>query len=415
MQGSRALDSAIMCDAPQHPAMLSYCTNVHAGTTFEQTLTQLETHALAVKARVSPDGPIGVGLWLSAAVARELVDTQQVDHLRQFLDAHGLVAHTLNGFPYGDFHQRVVKHDVYQPDWRQQARFDYTLDLVYILSQLLPDGMTGSISTLPVGWPSLMQDAGDREAGRRDAAARLLDLVHQLARAELDTGKLIHVDLEPEPGCLLSTGDDVIDFFNRYLLNNPDEQSVRAYLRICHDVCHAAVMFEEQTNLLRRYEQAGLKVGKVQASSALRVDFDAMDEATRGEAMTQLRGFAEDRYLHQTVVRTDDGRMRFYDDLAAALQEEVGEAHGVTPWASRRPRGQWRVHFHVPIYLARIGVLETTQAEIEQCLPVARRMGVQHIEAETYAWDVLPGALRVAPLAEGIAKELAWLSARMTT
>ncbi|MFA9476774.1 metabolite traffic protein EboE [Phycisphaerales bacterium AB-hyl4] len=406
----------MMCDAIDGRPTLGYCTNVHAGTTLEQTLANLETHALAVKASVSPDAPMGVGLWLSASVARELIDTQQIELLRKFLDVHGLVAHTLNGFPFGDFHQRVVKHDVYQPDWRQQARFDYTLDLVHILSQLLPDGMTGSISTLPLGWPSLMRDDGDIETAKRNAAARLLDLVHQLARVELDTGKLIHVDLEPEPGCLLSTSTDVVDFFNRYLLDNPDERSVREYLRICHDVCHAAVMFEDQGEALRRYTQAGLKVGKVQVSSAVRVDFDAMDETTREQAMHELRGFAEDRYLHQTAVRSDDGQVRFYDDLGEAMKREGGkdqDVHGVTPWAS--PGGEWRVHFHVPIYLDEIGTLGTTRGAIERCLPVARAMGVQHFEAETYAWGVLPTALRVERLADGIAKELSWLSKRMTS
>ncbi|MEX0655830.1 MAG: metabolite traffic protein EboE [Phycisphaeraceae bacterium] len=389
--------------ASRSAPMLGYCTNVHAGAGYDQTLANLRDHALPVKAQVSPDQPMGIGLWLSAQAARELIDTQRIDHLRTFLDDHGLVAFTLNGFPFGDFHERVVKHDVYQPDWRQQARLDYTLDLVHILGALLPEGVEGSISTLPLGWPSLMREGGGIEAAERAAAARLLDLVHHLARAELDTGKLIHVALEPEPGCLLDRGDDVIRFFNRHLLDNADEQSVRAYLRICHDVCHAAVMFEDQAALLRRYEQAGLKVGKVQVSSAVRVDFDALDTVGRAEAVQQLRGFAEDRYLHQTMVRRADGEMTFYDDLPEALKREP------------EPGGEWRVHFHVPIYLERFGRLETTQSMIDGCLPVARAMGVQHFEAETYAWGVLPPALRVDRLADGIAKELAWLNERMTT
>jgi hypothetical protein len=60
----------------------------------------------------------------------------------------------MNGFPYGDFHEPVVKHKVYQPTWYEPARWKYTLQLAEILNQLLLPGVEGSISTLPIAWPS---------------------------------------------------------------------------------------------------------------------------------------------------------------------------------------------------------------------------------------------------------------------
>jgi hypothetical protein len=66
----------------------------------------------------------------------------------------GLVAYTINGFPQDDFHQKVVKHRVYRPAWWEPARLEYTRDLVRILDRLLPSGVSGSISTLPIGWGS---------------------------------------------------------------------------------------------------------------------------------------------------------------------------------------------------------------------------------------------------------------------
>ena len=35
--------------------------------------------------------------------------------------------------------------------------------------------------------------------------------------------------------------------------------------------------------------------------------------------------------------------------------------------------------------------------------------GIKHFEAETYAWEVLPEDLQIGELADGIARELAWL------
>src|SRR5215468_7628642 len=104
-----------------------YCTNVHAGATLEATRANLEKHAVAVKEKFSPTRPMGVGLWLSAKAAAELKATKQAPQFRDWLADRGLVPYTLNGFPYGDFHQQVVKHRVYEPTWWQLERLEYTL------------------------------------------------------------------------------------------------------------------------------------------------------------------------------------------------------------------------------------------------------------------------------------------------
>ena len=62
-------------------------------------------------------------------------------------------------------------------------------------------------------------------------------------------------------------------------------------------------MFEDQAEMFRRYDEAGIKIGKVQVSNAIRVDFDALSEREKPEALRQLKAFEEDRYLHQTCIR----------------------------------------------------------------------------------------------------------------
>jgi hypothetical protein len=170
---------------------------------------------------------------------------------------------------------------------------------------------------------------------------------------------------------------------------------------VCHDICHAAVMFEDQAQVVRQYRSAGIRIGKVQISNAIRVPFDEYSESERREALQQLRGFAEDRYLHQTMIRMSDGEMRFFEDLPLAL---ASVPNGQTA------RGEWRVHFHVPVFLERFGLIQTTQPEIRQCLAAIERDDrTNHYEVETYAWNVLPQALQTDDLAEGIARELLWV------
>ena len=98
--------------------------------------------------------------------------------------------------------------------------------------------------------------------------------------------------------------------------------------------------------------------------------------------------------MHQTVVQGD----AFYEDLPLALQAE-GDA----------TTGEWRVHFHIPIYLKKFGFLESTQEQIAIALAALREHSTcQHFEVETYAWGVLPPELKQSELAGGIAEELKW-------
>jgi predicted regulator of amino acid metabolism with ACT domain len=60
-------------------------------------------------------------------------------------------------------------------------------------------------------------------------------------------------------------------------------------------------MFEDQREVLRRYAEAGIRVNKVQISSALDVDVRTIGVAA---AIEHLRAFAEPRYLHQTGFMT---------------------------------------------------------------------------------------------------------------
>ena len=139
------------------------------------------------------------------------------------------------------------------------------------------------------------------------------------------TGRLIYLCLEPEPGCVFSFADDAVHFFQWQLLGREDDEIVRRHIRICHDICHAAVMFEDQEEVLRKYAAAGIEVGKVQVSAALRMDLDLFEPPAaepRAEALKQLAQFAEDRYLHQTVVRRG-GEDVFYEDLQLALDAEA--------------------------------------------------------------------------------------------
>ena len=123
---------------------IGYCGNVHPGRTIEEVKKNLAEYSIAVKRHVRPDQEMGIGLWLSATAARELDDQNKLLSFRDWLAENGLIPFTLNGFPYGDFHQEIVKHDVYRPTWAEVERLDYTVRLAEILNMLLPEGIDGT-------------------------------------------------------------------------------------------------------------------------------------------------------------------------------------------------------------------------------------------------------------------------------
>jgi hypothetical protein len=373
---------------------LAYCTNVHAGPTWPQTQANLQHHTLEVKRLHSPDAPMGVGLWLAAPGARELLASGHLYQLRDWLADQGLIPFTFNGFPYGDFHQPVVKHAVYLPPWWEPARAEYTRDLIKIIDDILPEKITGSISTVPIAWGNPSPDQLQHAA---HALCGIADTLHDL---ESDTGRLVHLNLEPEPGCYLDTAADVVAFFDHYLLPNGEEDRIRRYLRVCHDICHAAVMRENQATVLDTYRRAGIAIGKVQVSAAIALDLSRTAQDDHPAALAQLRSFLEPRYLHQTTVGRGPSReAAFYEDLGPAL--EASDAIDL------------RTHFHVPIYLRRFGLLESTQPAIEDFLAAIRPGECEHWEVETYAWTVMPPDLREDSLAASIAREMDWLRQRL--
>ena len=142
---------------------LTYCTNIHPGETWAEVRANLERHVVRVKAAVAPDKPFGVGLRLSAVAAAALAGTQELERFRSFLHDHGLYVFTINGFPYGPFHGTRVKEDVYLPDWLDDARLLYTDQLAELLAALLPDGLEGTVSTVPGAFKARVRGAADEE------------------------------------------------------------------------------------------------------------------------------------------------------------------------------------------------------------------------------------------------------------
>jgi len=385
---------------------LTYCTNIHAADGWAAVDTNIRRYAPALKQRFAPDRPFGIGLRLSARDARELLNGR-LDTFKAFLDAEGLYVAVINGFPFGSFHRSVVKADVYAPDWRDEARVAYTLDLITILSHLLPAGLDGGVSTAPLSYKSWMADSDD--AGWATVTANVTRVAAALVETRRRTGARIHLDIEPEPDCSIETTTETIDFFTKRLLpiGGPQlssalgltEDEARAalleHIRVCFDCCHVSVEHEDPIVALDRLAAAGINIGRIQLSSALCVHMPA-DADGAADVTNRLRPFADSTYLHQVVTRRHDA-LQHYPDLGPALDR--GDAGGA----------EWRIHFHVPLFTKDYDGLGSSQDDVRRVIVAARdRQITTHLEIETYTWDVLPGTMKL-DLLDSIGREYEWV------
>ncbi len=391
-----------------HGLHLAYCTNIHRGETWRETFESLTGHALAVRERVCPKKPFAIGLRLSHRAARELSEPGTLLAFQRWLAQKDCYVFTINGFPYGQFHGTRVKEQAYLPDWTSPERLAYTNLLFELLAKLLPAGVEGSVSTLPGSFKGFRLNADALKAIRQN----LWYCVEHIAHLAEQTGRKLHLGLEPEPLCLLESSSETIHFFDRLRAEHPRDPRLAEHLGVNYDTCHFAVNFEEPQNALPCLLHHGIKISKIHLSSALKVRPTAA-------ARRMLAAFAEDVYFHQVVVRDPAGNRKIYYDLPDALTDP--EAGGQTPEAGSQTQDpspevpdanlpEWRIHFHVPLHAPAAAPLDNTTDHLLGVLDLlAKNPGLcSHLEMETYTWEVLPPELKSLSVVEQLAAEYAW-------
>lgn len=388
---------------------LSYCTNIHPGENWKITFDNIQQNVPGIKQQISPNDNFGLGLRLSNTASEELGLAENLQHFKAWLDNNGLYVYTMNGFPYGNFHHERVKDKVHTPDWTTTERYAYTQRLFKQLAYLLPSGVSGGISTSPVSYKHWHGSDQEQKAVLALGAQHMAEIALFLYELEQETGKYLHLDIEPEPDGLLENSQDVLAFYEDYLVPAASaafagkamdaktvESLVKKYINLCYDVCHYSLAYEDPQTTFSLLKENGIKVGKIQVSAALRIVWDS---GYMNEVWDMLSEFDEPTYLHQVTEEKENGVVT-YPDLPDILQR-------------KHKFKELRAHFHVPIFLKEYGHLQSTQEDILKVVSYLRENQVTtHLEVETYTWEVLPPQLKLV-LKESIVRELYWLKEKL--
>ncbi|MCD2422487.1 metabolite traffic protein EboE [Niabella pedocola] len=390
---------------------LTYCSNIHSGESWAEHFDQLRKYIPEIKKKCSPHSAMGIGLRLSAIAARVLSKKNEILLFQNWLKEQNAYVFTMNGFPYGGFHKTIVKDQVHTPDWTTAKRVVYTRQLADILAALLPEKMEGSISTSPLSYRYWHKNEAATNQAIHTSTHNLVSVVEHLVTLHKQSGKTIFIAIEPEPDGILTDTASFIHWYKNVLLKTGAKQLhqkldiplskatalLRKHVRLCYDICHAAVNYEVHADQIIQLQKSGIKIGKIQISAALKAGFTKKKEQndTLLEAINQ---FLEPTYLHQVISRSHQQELSVYPDLPEALKS-----------VDAAPAKEWRIHYHVPIFTKRIPPLSTTQEDIITLLNIHKQTPLtQHLEIETYTWEVLPKSLK-KDIAGSITREMKWV------
>ncbi len=390
---------------------LSYCTNIHAGESWSEHFESLQKHIPAIKQKVSPNKPFGIGLRLSNVASLDLYKKENLLAFQKWLNKNDCYVFTMNGFPYGSFHHTKVKEHVHTPDWTTNDRVEYTIRLAHILAALLPEGMDGGISTSPLSYKHWHKEPNKLLSAFEDATMHVLQVTEQLIKINKSSGKLIHIDIEPEPDGLLESGTEFMYWYRRYLLplgipfiqqkfnctKEEAENLIKDQVQLCYDVCHFAVGYEDHAFVINALKRENIRTGKIQISAAIKAKLPTVAEE-RMRIVEAFNNYNESTYLHQVIALQNTGNLLRYPDLPEALKD-----------ANNLTVTEWRAHFHVPIFVYDFGALQSTQEDIKEVIAIhCKEPFTTHLEIETYTWEVLPEELKL-PIGESIIRELEWV------
>ncbi len=380
----------------KHGLHLAYCTNIHRGETWGQTFDTLQRHTLAVRDRICAGRAYAIGLRLGADAARELNDRATLLVFQKWLERENCYVFTINGFPYGRFHGARVKEQVYTPDWTTRERLDYTNLLFDLLGSIVPPGIEGSVSTVPVSFKEFIHD--QRQVN--EAAANLWRCVEHIEKVSRQAGRKLHLGLEPEPLCHLETSEETVKFFELMRGQRPGDLRLDEHLGVNYDCCHLAVEFEPPAEAIGRLRQHRIKVSKIHLSSALKV-------TPTPDVRAALAAFADDIYLHQVVERCADGSLLRHRDLDVALHRQLPAGDLQSP--------EWRIHFHIPLHSPPTKLFGNTQDHLLGVLDLVRHEPAMcsHFEMETYTWEVMPAEMKNRSVVDQLVAEYEWTLAQL--
>lgn len=263
--------------------------------------------------------------------------------------------------------------------------------MISIIAELCPEETGGSVSTLPGSFKEFQADEALIFENLYKSALHIQSLSEQ-------TGKDLHLGLEPEPLGHFENTEETLAFFQRFH-NWADSKClptdcIKNHVGVNYDTCHFALEFDDCYSSLNAFKEAGIRISKIHLSNALEISpADPL-------ALEAIRVFDEPTYLHQFMLQNSSGEISRHRDLPEFFSSSQTIREGDTA----------RIHFHIPLYQSPEPPLRSTDFHAIDALTYLREHPscCTHVEMETYTWGVLPHTMQKS-LTEQLLAEYSWV------
>lgn len=361
---------------------LTYCSNIFKECNFTKLAIKLHDYSVYLR-KYFKCKYIGLGLCMSNSLINRLSLNSQLIYLKKWINKHNFYLSSLNSFVYKSFHTRNIKEFIYYPDWTVDARVVYTKKNIYFLNNVITKIKNVSISTLPLSFNSWMINKNKKYVYFK-TSINILTIVNLLINIYKLNKNYIHLDIEPEPRCLLESFDDFLFFFIKWLVPNANyylnrfyikkkHTYLRKYVNLCYDICHFSVNYNDHVNIIKSILSNKIKIGKVQVSSALEV---SVTDNNKNFIINDLFFLNKSKFLHQNTIIT-------HNKIIKNLDIDFNNCYN--------NGDKLRFHCHMPLYLTKYKKnLQTTSSESKDVLlNILKFVKVKHVEIETYTYDIL--------------------------
>ena len=315
-------------------------------------------------------GDFGIGLRLSARAASELSAPEALAEFRAFLRRERLYVFTINGFPYGTFHGARVKEGVYLPDWRDPERLRYTDLLADLLAgSARPAGeaaIDGSVSTVPGAFKPALGGRADVDAMVERLLRHVAHLVALRARSRQArrAGARARAALLPRD----DRRDDRV--LRRATCMAPRPSSGRwsspgSTGRLPRARCTSTSV---SASISAMPPSSSRTPPSALAPSTCRHLHPQDADQRRAPAARARRASRSPRCAASTTRSTCTRSCSAGTDASSASSTCPPPASLDDALGDR----EWRVHFHVPIFLDRLVPFASTQAFVREVLAIQR-------------------------------------------
>lgn len=390
---------------------ITYCTNIHNNVNWEKTLQNLNKYTINIKKNITYNKKFGIGLCLSNTIVNQLIKVENINLFKNWLTYNNMYILTLNGFVYKHFHKKNIKENIYKPDWSTKKRLLFTKKLIHLFSDIMTE-KNGSLSTVPIFYKKTIDRYKEKYKILQKSIINLMEITIILITISKEKKKNLYLCLEPEPDCFLENTNDILNFFNHYLVPYGSEylnknykyplnfarKQIRKYIQICYDICHFSIQYEKPEETFTTLRKNNIKIGKIQLSSLLNIQTPKNKKIKLKEAK-QLSMYGKTQFLHQVRTYDKTKNSTNYSDLTRVTD--------VKPILETREYN-WRIHYHIPLYRKTYDTYNTTQEYIKKVIQQINPTKENHLEIETYTWEALHKKQKVN-VVESIVKEYKYI------